>query len=192
MKKVFSALMAVVLVVGCLTGCSNKKAFEQSEIIRVLEKHGFEEVKNYSRLYSDDDHGYYYVPEDEDEANSNSGFYHREVKSLLYAVVTEDLDGYNRSSYLEIYNFTDSSDAEEVFENYVDSASTQGDVEFAEKDGYQYVYYAEDDEPLIKYAAYLCGNTVLVIQAYCLEDGKTGFGSYIFKELGLVEPKVKD
>ena len=194
MKKVFSALMAVVLVVGCLTGCSNKKAFEQSEIIRVLEKHGFEKADSYSDMYSNNRDGLYYVTEDEDEARRYASL-NCSMKSVLNSNITENLEDEHWTTSLILFSFEESDDAEDQFYRWVDYLSDNYDVDFGEKDGYQYVCYAKiikSHNVVSKGAAYLCGNNLLAIEGYCNEDGKTGFGNHIFKELGLVEPKVKD
>ena len=192
MKKVFSTLMVIVLTFGCLTGCSNKKAFEQSEIIRVLEKHGFEKADSYSDMYSSNRGGLYYIAEDEDEARELASFKYS-MKSLLISQIEEEFDDeYYRTSSISLYSFEESDDAEDQFYRWVDYLSDNYDVDFGEKDGYQYVCYTESGEPVCKGAIYLCDTNILYIRAYCPEDGKTGFGSYIFKELGLVEPKVKD
>ena len=192
MKKVISLVMVIALVAGCLTGCSNKKAFEQSEIIRVLEKHGFEKADSYSDMYSSNRGGLYYIAEDEDEAREFASFKYS-MKSLLTSQIEEEFDDeYYRTSSISLYSFEESEDAEEVFDSAIKELARYYDVEFAEKDGYQYVCYTESGEPVCKEAIYLCDTNILYIRAYCPEDGKTGFGSYIFKELGLVEPKVKD
>ena len=197
MKKVFSTLMVIVLTFGCLTGCSNKKAFEQAEIVRVLKKYGLEQSDSYLDVYRTNyrSGGRFFITEDEDDAKEIADVNYS-MKSVLASKIEEDVDDrYTATSYVLLCSFEDSNDAEEQFVNSVDDLTRTRDAEYGEKNGYQYVCYtlSYDNYDLVyKHAIYLCGNNILIIYCDCHEDGKTGFGNYIFKELGLFEPKAKD
>lgn len=205
MKKVCSLILSVVLTIVCLTGCANDKAFSETEIIAVAKKYGMKEAEDYSdvkSVYDNDNTAYYYFSNDEDEIRKGDYmFQYYTVTGYLYGALNEEFGNeyVNDYSCIELIIFENNDDAEEYYKKRIDEyfrsfSSSTWTIESGDRDGYFYCIKGgrNDDDMIGKMGCYLCGNRVLFISASGLDDGKTGFANYIFKKLGLAEPKIKD
>lgn len=213
MRKAFAALMAAVMVVTCLTGCMKSKAFDPDGLAAALRKYGMEEVDDYQELnrfvMGRSISGFYVSKDDEDVQktlfNENYEVPDTESSKIKKALIAVDADTDNNyltysSTSIILAVFENSSDAESFYESrirnntgtdhdYYDNAS-------GEKNGYRYTVMTLYDEygtdAYLKAGAYFKGNTVLVITSTVYDPGQPGLAAYIFKDLGIVEPKTRE
>ena len=213
MRKAFAALIAAVMMVTCLTGCTKNKAFDPEGFAGVLREYGMGEVDDYQELtrfvMGQSVSGYYISKDGEDVQKTLFGENYEapdaessRIKKALIAV-DADTDGnyltYSSTSII-LAVFENSSDAESFYESRIrNNSSTDHDYydnASGEKNGYRYTVMTLYDEygtdAYLKAGAYFKGNTVLVITCTVYDPGQPGLAAYIFKDLGIVEPKTRE
>lgn len=118
-----------------------------------------------------------------------------ELSQKQTEIFGEDVDGYymNTPSYFVLLVLNNTDDAQKIFEKF---KTENGTAKNGEHNGYKYLISSEisgeddfDEKHVFKTGIYMQGNRILIVSASGLDDGKTGFAYYIFKELGLIDPK---
>ena len=161
--------------------------------------------------------GYYYFTKNHNEAqyifdkgiNENSVLIKDDVNvdEIVFGIIVEgelsekssklfgqDVDDYyiNYPSTFMLIVMNDKNAAQKLFEYYEKKQPTNNvTVKTGERNGYKYRIFLDTDgtnKRIEKFGTFVKDNKILIVQAYGLDDGKTGFANYIFKELGLIDP----
>lgn len=211
MKKVFSVLLSVVLLVVCLTGCSKNIPFDEEKVIDAAKKYGMKEshdskdrtsyVEGRLGLRPGEKDGYCFIVTDSNKYEDFTSEYVEKmtvyIEGLLGECFSEDIPINYSESMFELRVYQDKEAAKKVFNAYVENNKKIEGVDIGEKDGYQYmiasgvIVSGVNEELLAKECVYLCDKYVFHVLAKGLDDGKTGFAYYIFKELGIADPGIK-
>ncbi len=209
MKKVFSVLLSVVLLVVCLTGCSKNIPFDEEKVIDAAKKYGMKEshdandrttyVMGRLGLRPGEKDGYCFIVTDSNKYEDFTSEYVEKmtvyIHGLLGECFSEDIPINYTESMFELRVYQDKEAAKKVFNTYVEDNKNIEGVDIGEKDGYQYMIFSSgleiNEEVLLNGGIYLCDKYVLYVEAKGLDDGKTGFAYYIFKELGIADPGIK-
>ena len=202
-KRTLISVLAVVMAVVFLSGCSGSGGFKASSLVNASKKYGISEAFNATDtanlINSSTGSGKsYYVSKDKSDAqllydtyiNNRGSLPKVEVNEAAIVAVNEYLGDANYTTYVYQLDLNDTESAKDLYNAFADSYVTKNQYTTNRKNGYSYtISYFDGQSVIYKRAAYVKGSSVLFIYGIASgADEGSGFANYIFKGLGVIDP----
>jgi len=203
--KSLTAILAVAMMVVCLSGCTKSGGASSNADAHIVENAAvaygmkfmdFNDVMSLMNEYDNEGAGYYVSKNVVDAQGiflqmTNIGKeLSGNITDVTFAAANENLGSGNFVTDTYQFTFTDADSARKYY-NYMSMyyQDLNGKIENGEKDGFTYtIAYFGGSTIIMREGLYLKGNTFIFVKANSLEESKTGFSAVVFDKLGLVDP----
>ena len=203
-KKALVSILAVIMTVVCLAGCSGKgTGFDRNTLIDASKQYGMRKAQNSvdttSLISISTNTGTsFYASKDKNEAqtlydgyiNVGGNLPHVTVNDAVIVGANEYLGDGNYTTLVYQLTLKDNSSAKDLYTAFADSYVSKDSYTSGKKNGYNYtISYFGGDMQIHKRGVYLQGNSVLFIYGLTTRtEDRTGFAKYVFTALHVVDP----